>query len=161
MHMYDVWQGGEWVWGDSHGGGESLDSVSAKQPFYGHANSSQVCRGEQGLFGKPSRSQCCSAAWTSANILLCCWHAPIGIAGCDSELPKKKCPFLCAAGLFSDMLHSGHGWPNPPPPQQNNACSHQSCYTAVLRNPLLFHAPSTQSIIPEYVGLKALSGSSL
>ena len=45
--------------------------------------------------------------------------------------------------------------------QENNACSHQSCYTAVLRNPLRVHAPSTQSIIPEYGGLKALSRSSL
>lgn len=40
--------------------------------------------------------------------------------------------------------------------KENNACSHQS-YTAVHHNPLRFHAPSTQSIIPELGGLKALS----
>lgn len=55
---------------------------------------------------------------------------------------------LTRAGI---LVHAGRAF------KENNACSHQSCYTAVHHNPLRFHAPSTQSIIPELGGLKALS----
>lgn len=87
------------------------------------AKCSEVCGGEQGLFGKPSRSQCCSAAWTSANILCRC-HELINTDRNGrswlrvTEWPFKKCPFFCAAGPFSVHRRYTTFWPLPAEPSR-------------------------------------------